>query len=136
MTALISASMSCVLGTDDDESEEDGALGMDAEAGLGVALVEGASVETVAEACSLEVDEGGEPEELAEEDVVLALVAATFCGAQIESSKPRPLGVTLETCAALAFEVATFAVDGSDDLTYVTNENDKLVCKDSVNGRS
>lgn len=125
--------MSCVLGTEDDESEEDGALGADAGAGLGVVLAERASVERVAEACSLEVDEGGEPEVLAEEDVVLALMAATFCGAHMEAPKPRPLEVALETTAALAFEVATFAVDGSDDLTYVTNENYMLVWKDSVN---
>lgn len=44
VTVLIISSMSCVLVAEDYESEEDGALGTDAGADLGVVLVEGASV--------------------------------------------------------------------------------------------
>lgn len=75
-------------------------------------------------------DESREPEDLAEEDVVSASVAATFCGAHIKSCKPRLLGVALGTSAALAFEALTFAVRGSVDSIYFMNKNDMLVWKD------
>lgn len=98
VTALTTSTRFCVLASEEAESEEDGAFGMEAGTGLGNVLAGGALVGTrTVEGSDWEVDEGGEPEELTEEDTFPVSLAAMLLGAHIEACKPLFFGIALET---------------------------------------